>query len=86
MKSVKITIIALSALILAGCAADHSDGVCKTAVDGACMQVYMNGVAVPSGDVDMRFTGIKMVAPHEISGTVSTTAREWKTPGKNPNL
>lgn len=72
----KLILVALAVISLAGCATSHKDGTCKTYVDGACMMVYKNNVGVPSGDIDMRFTGLVREGA-EIHGTVSSKARNW---------
>lgn len=74
MKKLIALIVIASALT--GCASHHENGDCITAVDGACVLTYMDGESVPSGDVDMRYTGLEK-SGNEIYGTVSTKARNW---------
>lgn len=68
--------IALATLLLTGCASNHKNGDCITEVEGTCLLVYVDGESVPSGDVDMRFTGLKSVNG-ELSGTVRTKSNSW---------
>lgn len=72
----KLIALFVIASALTGCAANHKNGDCITAVGGTCVLTYMDGESVPSGDVDMRYTGL-VKSGNEISGTVSTKTKSW---------
>lgn len=84
----KPVILIIALITLFGCA-NHSDGGCATSSYGICLAKYENGVAVPSGEIDMRYDGFRCynadagdtsgssTMAMACSGTVSVTGKEW---------
>ncbi|QEG11922.1 PDDEXK-like family protein [Klebsiella phage vB_KpnS_Domnhall] len=75
MKTLLVAIVAV--ITLSGCTSSPSpDGWCATSTHGICVAKWKNGVVVPAGEVDVRFAGLEKNG-NEISGTVTTTGKEW---------
>ena len=83
---ISLLCIFLVCVALTGCVQSRPDGWCVVSVNGACLSTVKEGKPVASGDVDMRYAGIKCVTgwdSKECSGSVETTVREWDYPSED---
>ncbi|MDA8518979.1 hypothetical protein [Citrobacter sp. Igbk 16] len=58
MKKILATIILASSVLLSGCA-PQKNGVCATQAHGYCLLTWIDGKKVPSGEIDVRYAGMK---------------------------
>lgn len=75
----KKLMLVVAALVLVGCSnTPMRDGSCATLSYGVCLAKWHNGVVVPSGEIDMRYSGLAgSDADGNFSGTVSVSGKEW---------
>lgn len=87
---ISLICIFIVCVALTGCVQSRPDGWCAVAVEGICVSRWHKGEKVPSGEIDMRYSGISCLngaAVDEETKTLSdaqwcggstiTTGKEW---------
>ncbi|HBY2480519.1 lipoprotein [Klebsiella michiganensis] len=73
----KIIAVIILALALTGCSTPQTNGTCALMAHGVCLSTWVDGEQVPSGEVDVRFDGLKMQGK-ELTGTVKVhKSKQW---------
>lgn len=87
---ISLICIFLVCIALTGCVQSRPDGWCAVAVEGVCVSRWHKGEKVPSGEIDMRYSGISCLNGAAVDeetktlsdaqwcgGSVITTGKEW---------
>lgn len=87
---ISLICIFLVCVALTGCVQSRPDGWCAVAVDGICVSRWHKGEKIPSGEIDMRYSGTSCLNGAAVDedtktlsdaqwcgGSTTTTGKEW---------